>query len=230
MTIDTTIADMIRDRIREENDQKTKDHTLSGKLSASILGWATQWQVLKYLQVPTSAYDDYTLCKFKRGEDVESFAKRYLNKHESQVKVEYEGCIGYLDILLEGVPHEVKSVTNMKFKHLTKNGQADPQHKLQGAYYALGLGLPEYVVDYIASDDYRILSFKYETSEMKQEIDTIISLYNTYIEAQKVPLFEPRYSWQSNQLYNSYPEFANLNADQIQDKLRSLDISWKTTQ
>jgi hypothetical protein len=208
MKIDTTISDVIKGRIREEYEKKEKEHQSSGKLSASVLGWPTQWQVLKYLQAPTSAYDDYTLSKFKRGDHVESFVKQYLPNHGSQIKVEYKNCIGYLDILYALVPHEIKSVTNMKFKYIQKNGQADPQHRLQAAFYALGLGLNE-------------------VSESRWEIDSIIAEYDRLIEEKSVPVFTPRYKWQENQLYNPYPEFVNLSEIQIIDKLNSLGINWK---
>src|SRR3990167_10128237 len=105
MTIDTTLQSAITGKIREEYEKKSKEHTPSGKLSASCLGWPLQWQVLKYLQVPTTNYDDYTLAKFKRGEHVESFVKQYLSSHGSQIKVEYRNGIGYLDVLYEGIPH-----------------------------------------------------------------------------------------------------------------------------
>jgi len=228
MIRDYTLDQQIGQRILEINRLERLAHESSGKLSASMLGWPTLWQVLKITGVEAKPFDEFTLRTFQRGKDVEerilSWADNVVKK---QLKIIYRDCIGYVDSVmtyngnapqLKGLtlPHEIKSVTNAKFSRIvgTKikpgNG-ADPQHKLQAGFYALGIGSEYYAVDYIASDDLRVETFIYKTEEIKPEIDKIIDDFEkamTEWEATKtLPPFRERYSWQTNPKYATYPDY-----------------------
>jgi len=226
MNITTVLDDYINEKIVEKDKEKREAHVSSGKLSASILGWTLQWQVLKYLGVPQSKVDDYTLRKFLRGNHVEDFIASQLDGAKSQVEVSYRDCVGYIDLLWNDNIHEIKSVANSKYRWITKKGKADPQHVLQGALYALGHGSPTFTIDYVASDDYRITSFEYMTFDYKSEVDTIIDEYNKAIETRTIPMFSVRYDWQNNQKYSPYPEFMTENKTVINNLLKKHNVSW----
>lgn len=227
MNIDSTLDRLISENILKENaDQKSK-HVSSGKLSASILGWPLQWQILKYLGVPAVPFDEYVLRMFLRGRHVEEYIVSQMANAQKQVLVEYKGCVGYLDALWNEEVREVKSVKNSKYSMINKNKEADPQHKLQGAYYAIGLNKPYYFIDYVAADDYRVSSFKYETNEIKPEVEAIISAYQEAIEKQIVPKFVARYKWQESAQYNNYPEFMTASPEKIKQLLVKYNVSWE---
>lgn len=225
MYIDTRLDDIVAGNVAEYYRKREALHESSGKLSASILGWPLQWQVLKYLKVPQKPKDSYTLRKFLRGEHVEEYVASQM-KGERQVQVEYKGCTGFIDVM-EDIPHEIKSVSNMKYKRIMSDKQADPQHQLQAGLYALAMKSSEFVIDYVATDDYRITSFVYEVAPLKSIIDGIIDEYNDCIERKEVPVFMPRYKWQENDQYNSYPEFSTNDKDKMKALLKHYSITWK---
>jgi hypothetical protein len=228
---DNTFDNIIGNLIVKE-DKEREIHIPSGKLSASMLGYPLQWQMLKTLGVPQKPIDEYTLRKFARGIQVENWAVSKLQKVivDKQKKVEYRNTSGIVDMLiLHGsqvpilnkkiIPHEVKSVTNLKFKRIIKNGEADDQYKLQAGLYALALKSEYYAVDIIATDDLRLITYIYETKDIKPDIDAIIDQFNSAMIKKAVPVFTPRYDWQSNPMYNSYPDWALLTEIEIKEKL-----------
>lgn len=232
MIKDNTLDKKITERLIAKNELKRKNHEPSGKLSASMLGYPLQWQVLKTKGVKAKEIDEYTLRKFLRGDHVEEWVIQYMEAIDTQVFCEYRDCIGYADAIVmmdnwsckiqDNIPHEVKSVTNMKFAKIVKTGQADPQHILQANLYALALESSHFAIDYVASDDYRLETYIYPVDYAKAEVDRIIDEYNEAIKADRVPVFEPRYAWQKNKLYNNYPEWSELNEQQIKQKLKEI--------
>jgi hypothetical protein len=224
--IDTKLDKTISENITKENKEKKEEHTPSGKLSASILGWPTQWQVLKYLGIPQPPFDEYVLRMFLRGRHVEDYIVSQMDGAKTQVKVEYRNCVGYLDALWNDEIREVKSVKNSKYSFITKAKEADHQHKLQGCYYAMGLEKEWYYIDYVAADDYRVTSFSYETDELRSEVDQIITEYEEAIKSKTVPLFKPRYAWQEKSQYNNYPEFMGASPKRINDLLKYYKVKW----
>ncbi len=124
-----TIKDIIYKKLREESVEESKKHVKSGKLSAGKLGSPLQHQILSALKVESKVVDNYTLGKFKRGQEVETFIVKMLEKdtYNTQVECNYRDCVGFLDVELYGekwnttyLPLEVKSVTNAAFKWLWK--------------------------------------------------------------------------------------------------------------
>lgn len=220
MFIETHLDKQIDNALRLQAEAEELKHTPSGKLSAGGLMEPLQWQVLKALQAGKRVVDDYTLRKFLRGKQVEDWLVKLVpGVLEAQKFVEYRGVVGYADAIVETdkydfnlgiIPHEVKSVTNAKYKRIEKRKEADMGHKYQAALYALAIGASHYAIDYVASDDLRVLTFIYPTAEIKDEIDAIIDAYNAQMAKQVVPIFEPRYKWQADKMYNKFPEWANL--------------------
>jgi len=227
MRIDTSLDQKIASEIKAENEKQIASRVRSGKLSASILHWPLQWQVLKYLRVPSKPIDDYVLRKFLRGRHVEEWLVSKMGEVKTQTAVEYKDCIGYVDVITtNGMVHEIKSVTNAKYRRIMKDNQADESHRLQGCLYALGLNKQEYTIDYVSTDDYRVTSFVYEVDEIKVKVDTIIKEYNEALVKRQVPLFIPRYKWQENSEYNSFPQFSTSSMNDLINILNHHKVEW----
>lgn len=230
MINDNYIDDYISKIMMEKNKEECDNHKSSGKLSASQLGVPLQWQILKIKGVCQQPFDEYTLRKFQRGKDVEKwFISVVPNLVEEQKFVEYRNVVGYADTLIDTtthhfncgvIPHEVKSVTNEKFKRIIKDGNADRSHRLQCGLYALALGKDKFAIDYIASDDYRIKTYIYDTAEIKDEIDGIITRFDKQLATGLVPVFVPEEMWQSSLKYSNYPDFMNKSEDEIKILLK----------
>lgn len=231
MRIETHLDKLISQRLIEANDKERENHKSSGKLSASMLGQPLQWQILKTIGVPPKPFDEYTLRKFKRGKDIENWFISEISPNFKQPFVEYRSTIGYVDLnlvqdesfdfKLGEMPHEVKSVSNAKFKRITKLKEADRGHRLQATLYALAQNKDYYAIDYIASDDLRIETYIYETKDTKDEVDEIITKFQEQLKLKVVSVFEPIEKWQANPEYQNYPAWATLTAEECMDKLKS---------
>jgi len=232
MITDNYIDDYISKIMTEKNKEEADNHKSSGKLSAGMLGSPLQWQILKIKGVPQQPFDEYTLRKFQRGKDVEKwFISMIPNLVEEQKFVEYRNVVGYADTIVDTtthhfnggiMPHEIKSVSNKKFKRIIKDGGADRSYKLQCGLYALSLGSQHFAVDYIASDDYRIKTYIYDTSEVKDEIDGIITKFNKQLATGLIPVFVPEEMWQKSEKYNNYLEWMDLTQEEISLKFINL--------
>jgi hypothetical protein len=213
--INPQIEELIAKKVLAEAEDKEP----SGRMSASRLGNALQWQMLHHFKVKQKPIDEYTLRKFQRGKDVEERVMKWVaaDPEKMQVPVTYRGVVGIMDLLLD-YPIEVKSVTNMKFKRLQKDG---PQrgHRLQGMLYAKALGYDKYGVAYVASDDYRVLCFELPVTN---EVDEVIDAYEAQLKLGTVPEFVPMEKWQSNEEYNPYPEWMKLTEEEIAEKLKEV--------
>lgn len=233
MINDNYIDEYISKMMAEKNKEESDNHKSSGKLSAGMLGMPLQWMLLKIKGVPQQPFDSYTLRKFQRGKDVEKwFISSIPNLIEEQKFVEYRNVVGYADTIIDttthhfngGVmPHEVKSVSNEKFKRIIKDGNADRSHRLQCGLYALSLGSKHFAIDYIASDDYRIKTFIYDTAEIKDEIDGIIDRFDKQLATGLVPVFVAEEFWQKSDKYNNYPEWMNLTQEEINKKIKEYE-------
>lgn len=229
------ITDNYLDRLISENLAKTqedeqKERTPSGKLSASKLYWPLQWQILSTQFGLKSSFDDYTLRKFKRGKDVEDWFMSQVNPVEKQKFLEYRGVIGYCDSIVDTkdwdtdygvIPLECKSITNMAFKWLDKEG-AKKGHIAQNALYALALKAEHHAITYIASDDYRIQTYLLKTEDSKTEIDLIIDEFEKAVKSETIPKFEVREKWQADIKYNNFPAFAGMDEEELKQQYNQL--------
>lgn len=203
-----------------------------GQLSASMLAEPLQWQVLKMYGFER-IIPPYLLRKFKRGQDVE---KELLDvfKEEGivtgfQKEVNYRGVAGHMDALIDSkgsvfnkgvIPFEIKSVSNAKFKRLMKENTIQRGHALQAALYGLAEGAEWFGVCYISTDDYRLLTILEPVAKYKDEIDKVIDSFNASIITGVIPVFDPPEKWMANKAYNKFPDWAELDLDQCQEKLK----------
>lgn len=219
---------LVEDNIAHE---KAYEALAGNRLSASMLGEPTQWQVLKGYGF-TRILDPYILGVFERGKDVEKQVIERLSRRmkitDMQKKAEYRGVIGFMDGMVDTsgsvfnkgvIPLEVKSVKNAKFARLVKEGKPQRGHALQGALYALSEGAEWFVVDYVSGEDYRHHAFVCQTSDYRGEIDQIIDKFNAAIVGGFIPVFDPPEAWMKNKMYNKFPEWADLTQEQCQEKL-----------
>lgn len=234
MIIDNTMSKTFIERLKERSKDRESKHISSGKLSASILGQPTQWQILKTIGTAPEEFDDYTLCKFERGRDVEDkLINNMLGLVETQREVEYRGVVGLVDAVVDTrdyqfkcgvIPHEIKSVSNAKYKRIMgRSGGADRSHLLQGALYGLAMGTEHFGLDYISTDDYNLNGSCaiYDTADYKEEIDGIIDAYNEALANKIVPAFQSDEKWMSSPNYNKFYEFFPLDEKQIIDLLKT---------
>jgi hypothetical protein len=232
MQIDTYIDRKIELDLLAKNNEERKNHKSSGKLSASMLNDPLQWQILKILGVEQKPLEEYTIRKFLRGKQVEEWVITQIPDIVcTQKMVEYRGCIGFIDCMAETktwdwkngiIPIEVKSVANFKFKRINDQGP-DKGHILQAGFYALAENTEHFAVLYVASDDYRVKVYTYETAKFKDEIDGIIDAFQKQLESGVIPVFEPKEKWQENIKYNKYPEWAKLTQEEIDKKANELN-------
>ena len=212
----------VNPQIQEAIDKRVlelrEDREPSGRISAGRLGQPLQWQILHYFKVPAKPFDAYTLRKFQRGKDVEDRIVEWLNPTQKQEEVKYRDVIGYVDAVIDGIPVEIKSVTNMAFKYIQKEG-SKRSHKLQAELYAKALGVDKYQIAYVASDDYRVLTFEEKVGD---EVDKIIDRYEKQVEKGFIPIFEAEEPWQAKADYNNYPEWMKLTQEEINEKFKKL--------
>lgn len=218
MNLDAIISKKLRDQFEAERAA----HTPSGKLSGSQLGKPLLEQVLKIIGVPEKPVDDYVLRLFERGKQVEAWIVSFLDGEE-QEEIDYKGCIGFIDKMIDGVPVEVKSVKSSQWKWLEKQGAKWP-HKLQATLYALATGASHYQILYVASDDFRTFVYEGLTEETAPDVEKIIKEVKTQLISGELPAFEPREDWQgadNYSKYSSYPEFISLSPDLALQKLKN---------
>jgi len=220
---------LIGEKLKAQDEQERSNRTPSGKLSASMLGWPLQWQILKSFGVPQPQKDEYVLRKFQRGKDVENRLVEWMDDmvKETQSFVEYRDTIGYIDAIVDAdkweayagyIPFEIKSVSNMKFKRIEKQGP-DRSHNLQAGFYALARGCENYGICYISTDDYRIETHILETKDIALEINRIITRYEDQRKTGKVPVFQAEEKWQDTAEYSSFPEWSKLTQEEIDEKI-----------
>ena len=238
-----TIKSVLNDKVQAEvyqalrkaNTQRELSHERSGKLSAGRLGKPLLEQILYVLGVPKKPTDDYALGLFKRGESVEETIVELLQPDQTQVEVEYNGVVGYVDAVRNGMPYEVKSIKNSQFQYLDptndkrqrRGGELVPVysgpkygHVLQATLYGLALKSDHITVLYVAADDLRVLAHVIETSQMAGEVDRIIEQFNNQMASKVLPQWEAVEEWQSNPLYSDYPDWMSLDPDTAMQKLK----------
>lgn len=213
---------IITKKLRDQYEKERVEHTPSGKLSGGQLSKPLLEQVLKVIGVPEKPVDDYTLRLFERGKQVEKWIVGYLEGEEQQ-EIDYKGCIGFVDKIMNGVPVEVKSVKASQWKWLEKDG-AKWGHKLQATLYALGTGATHYKILYVASDDFRTFTYEGLTEETAPDVEKIIKEVKDCLANGKLPAFEPREDWQGSDnysKYSAYPEFISLSPELAEKKLQN---------
>jgi len=230
--IDTYLDTVIGEKILNQNKQERSNHKSSRKLSASMLGQPLQWQVLKFLNVPAKETDEYTVRKFLRGKQIEDWLISEMHCVEEKQKfVEYRDVIGYVDAMVDTagndfnvgiIPHEVKSVSNAKYKRITQQKGADKGHLLQAGLYALATESKHFAIDYVATDDLRVITYVIDTDDVRNEIEEIIDRYNKQIHKQVIPKFEAVEEWQANEKYCNYPDWLVLDKEMTFEEYNSL--------
>lgn len=226
---------VVANKLLEEQQDNKRQRELVGRLSGSILGSPLLFQLLHMIGVPEKSIDEYVLRKFQRGHHVEAWIMEHLpgiipTPDDKQHDIIYRGVTGHIDAVVDMkewdmpklgiIPHEVKSVTNLKYKRIEKSGGADWQHQMQAGMYALALNADHFMIHYVASDDYRISSMLYETKEIAADIDRVIDEVLEQLATGKLPVFVARLDWQNNKDYQNYPAWSELTEDQVNKKLK----------
>ena len=231
--------DKVRSQEHEAGRRWPKDRLSAGKLWQPL-----QWQALKALGCPARPIEPYARRLFLRGRQCEDWLVEQLKRVHTvteQVPIEYRECVGYVDVLLGtlsaatvpdgtrgAIPWEIKSVANMKYKRIEKQGP-DRGHLLQACLYALAIGAPEFGVIYVAADDFRVRPYLVPTAQIQPQVDEVITKFKDWQPRGTVPEFEPIENWHSNPRYSPYPEWAGLDEQERTIKLALERLSWQTT-
>ena len=248
----------IEDNEKKSKEHKSNSMAKGRKgISAGMLFQPVRFQVLKTIGLQRKPFDAYTLGVFEIGNDVEAKFVASLERagvllkgkdveahglkwdeSKDEAYGEYRGVNGYVDAVVNtakmekdwGVmPWECKSVTSYKLKHVKRTG-VDWQHKLQACLYALVMGKEKFAVTIISKEHPDPMVHIFEVSEMKQEIDQIISDYAIAMENFKKdrtlpPLNAGRVAWAVNPKYAMYDEFYMTAPDsEVIKKLEELEL------
>lgn len=231
--LDYNLRAEITAQIRKEYEEESLKHEPSGKLSASQLGKPLLEQVLKIIGVGGTAVDDYALGLFRRGHSVEDTVVELLKPDEVQKEVHYRGCIGIIDAIKDGKLIEIKSIKNSQVPYIDPENKKRPgsyasysgvklAHALQGTFYALAEGQPNFYILYASADDLRTYPHIVETSEYADQVDKIITEVQEQIKSKRLPKWTPREDWQAKYpQYSSYPDWMSLNEDSLMEKLKN---------
>lgn len=241
---DQTIDRLVAEKLRNQYEAEKEEHVSSGKLSASMLWWPVQWQVLKTIGYPSKDPEDYVLGKFLRGDHVEAWLIENMpGVLETQKEVEFHGVVGRIDAVVDSnsyefkfgiIPHEVKSVSNAKFKNILREMKPDVAHALQAAFYALAIGSKQFAIDYVATDDYRVESFVLDVDKYADMVDMSVTKYNRAMEIYNktgyIPEFEPNEPWQANPMYNRYPDCIHISDEKKAEILKVIELTKKNNE
>lgn len=231
-TIDNAVSKQLLDKTNSERELRTP----SGKLSASMLYMPLQWQILKTIGIDPKPFDLYTLRKFERGNHVEKWLIDLMpGVIDKQKFVTYMEAIGYIDAVVDTkdyqhnlgiVPHEIKSVSNAKFKRITTQGSPDMSHIFQACFYALATKSKHFAVDYVSTDDYRIESYIIPTTKYEKAVTEAIVDYKRAKEDWdtngNVPIFKGNEKWMANIQYNNYPLFVELDQKECNELVQKM--------
>ena len=244
MIVDNSVQTMIDKELLRVNVEREAKHEPSGRLSASTLWQPVLFQVYKTIGVPRKPMEAYVLGKFKRGDDVEDWFIAQLKANglliEEQKRVMYREAVGFVDALVDSnkmlfkqgaIPHEIKSVTNLKIKRIAKDGEVDYHYQMQACFYAMALGLKYYAIDIVSAEDLRSNVYIFETTKMSTEVDNAITKYDNAMKDWKekkiLPKFEPNphVAWSANLLYAPYtPDWIESDTATIMKKLEELKL------
>jgi hypothetical protein len=231
MEVSNFLENVISNNLLREQIGNKRHTELMGKLSGSILGSPLQAQILHMLGIGEKQQDPYVLRKFQRGHDVEAWVMKHVpGLTDRQTDITYRGARGHIDALVDMaewdapelgvIPHEIKSVTNAAYKWIKRSG-AKWSHKLQAGMYALATDADYFMIHYIASDDYRILSFLFDIKEIAPDVDLIIDEVEDQLMSGLLPEFKSREDWQNNKEYQNYPTWSSLTQEELMLKLES---------
>jgi hypothetical protein len=244
MIIDNHIQNLIDKELLRVNAERDAKHEPSGRLSASTLWMPVLFQVYKTIGVPKKPMEAYVLGKFKRGDDVEDWFVEQMQKNglllDQQVRVMYRECVGFVDALVDSnkmlfkqgpMPHEIKSVTNIKLKRIAKDGEVDYHYQMQACFYAMALGLKYYAVDVVSAEDLRTNVYIFETAKLAGEVDAAITKYENAMKDWKekkiLPKFEPnpKVPWTAKLEYAPFtPDWVESDTETIMKKLEALKL------
>lgn len=217
--------------LKEKNIKDKEEHQSSGKISPSKLIKPTLEAVLQLLDVPTDPPSDQSLRYFLRGNTLEEIAIKALSfgrqSFELQAEATYKGCIGFIDYF-DKVPHEIKSAGAWTFKSVQKQGKPLNHHALQTAYYALAKNTDFGWTHYIDTDTFKIVSFRVNASDYKDEIDNRIQLIIDSLISGSLPDYTPLEPFHKSVRYCDYSMFFNKKGEEAENILKEYyDFQYK---
>ena len=199
------IQKLIDEFLQEE--EKSKRHEKSGKLSPSAFGYCFRRQIWnRRKEPPSEAIDLLTLRKFRCGRIFEDWISKLLEsangKLEYQVKVEVEDILGYADAVNTDTVYDFKTMHSKAFWYMTKEGYDITQEKrhniLQVMSYAVLLKKEYGCLVFISKDDLAIEERKFKTADWADAVDTELGVLRQFWVTGDLPPAQPRCFKQKN--------------------------------
>jgi hypothetical protein len=157
-------------------------------------------------------------------------------------EVGYRGTSVTMDLIEDFgeyyVIHEIKSATKMswdktagagysKWVRTKKGEQVYPEVKPHNAIQSALQGLVpmdkpvnEVLIHYINADDYRIITFKIDPEDYREQIDHDINAILEAFTTKILPEYTPRWGWDKGK-YNNFVDYEKLSSAQIREKLKN---------
>lgn len=192
------IQELINSSLKENRPNKIQTTWHPSSLGQCLTGaFLTRKGVCK------KEFDDRTLRVFKCGNLFENFVIDLIEKsgvpYEKQVRCESEemNMSGYIDIVVDGVPFEIKSKHSRSFHYMDKQG-APVQHKMQLWSYLKMKNLPRGDLLYISKDDLCLRQYSVFLDDKDIEklvMDEIHILHESWRQGLPPKPIEDKFDW-----------------------------------
>jgi len=189
-----------------EKEQNERDDYEQTSWHPSALGSCLTAAYLKRVEGLEEEFDTRTLRVFKVGKQHEDWVEELLEQsgvdfdREVSVEIPEWNVSGRVDIVVNGMPIELKSKHSRAFWHMNKkNKGANDHHKMQLWTYLKSLDKPEGRIVYISKDDLSILEYPIflEDDELAASVESEFNLLNRALEEGLPPKpIEDKDKWQ----------------------------------
>lgn len=214
MFLSQSLDKLITEKLISAREAEKANRKPSGKLSASKLWWPRLWWWLEKNGYEQPTPDEFSLRKFLRGKQIEDWlVSQMKGVVKTQEFVEYRDAIGYIDAVVDTedydlnvgeIPHEIKSISNAKYRRVLTKKEPDKSHLAQASFYAMATKKTHFGIIYVSTDDLRLNHWIFETKDYQTLVDSLIDEYGETIKLTERPPFEPREDWQKKETYSPF--------------------------
>lgn len=195
------IQEIINTQLRKERDEREKKEQTTWW--ASSLGSCLTGAYLARAGLGAKDFDDRTLRVFKVGTMFEDWLVDLIaksgEKYETQKRIEIEefNLSGKIDITLDGVIHEIKTINSRAFAFL--KDEAKLQHRMQIWTYLYATKSPEGKIVYLEKDGLNVREFTQllDDNQIERAVRNELNILNTSWKAQLPPEPYPTEDWRS---------------------------------
>ena len=190
------LEQLLDKKLLEEQAQK-QTRIRSGKFSPSSFGRCYRLQYWNRKNEPiTNPPSIESLRRFKVGNIFHDFIQQFFADAQTEVKVEEDDILGFLDIELEDRIVDIKSARSYKFKVMRDKGysvlQDDMPYALQLGYYMMRRNKSIGELVFVDKDALDIIEVRIDLDKIKPHLVEEIAMLRSYWAAGKLPPPLPR--------------------------------------